>query len=186
MAFPHCIHPLWDCAHTVPVCMCVTSLFIKRLVCEVPLGGPLGGLVLIMGGSYCSTSLRDTSQLRVSEEDKEIRETKRRWEGGGGIRAYLYQQSNMKTHRQWGSHHGPSKSNLIDCKSGYSTPQNRTPVYLPHLPPCTKHLICLPLSLFKLVCRFYFSLSLYLRLLSTPAFFLVFLFFYFFYFIAHT
>lgn len=37
----------------------------------------------------------------------------------------------MKAHSQRGSHHGPSKSNLIDCKSVCGAPQPHPPVY-PH------------------------------------------------------
>lgn len=158
----------------VSVCVCHFSLH-KAFCLWGASCGPLGGLVLITGGSYCSTSgctanLWDTSQLRVSEGDKEIREAER---GGGSIRAYLYLWTNMKTHRQWGSHHGPSKSNLIDCKSGYCTPQPCTS--LPTTPPIRpKYLICLSLSLLKLVSRFSFSCRS--RLLSTPAFLFVILF----------
>lgn len=60
-------------AHVPVSCMCVTSTFIKRFVCETPLGRPRG-------------------RFSLDLED---------WCGGGeSVRAYLYSQSYMKTHSQ--------------------------------------------------------------------------------------
>lgn len=109
-------------------CLCVTSSFIKCFVCEALVGKPLGRFSpdygkLFLLFAFC---LQDASELRARRDEREkLWGTERR---KASYLAYLYLQSNMKTHNQQGSYHGPTKSNLIDCKSGYSTAQPCTPV----------------------------------------------------------